>query len=208
MSSNPGGSRSQPIGLRTLSDLLVSFLKLASPTATDLSNLNKVNVFGLRASVSTGANPGTTVLNQLKLHDLIGLLSSFVFEVKALTNGSVTSTTSYQITGSSPTSGNALANGHSFATHVGTLSLADIVALLPQATFSVATPPGGQGVPWTVSGSVQTDVPQNPDLKDPVGQFTAKYVFLLWHFFELTCKNNSTGAPIIAILDGNKRLQE
>jgi hypothetical protein len=208
MSSNPGGSQTQPIGVRTLSDLLVSFLKLTSPTATDLSNPNQVNVFGLSASVATGANPGTTVLNQLKLHDLIGLLSSLVFEVKTLTNGSVTSTISYQIIGSSPTAGNALANGHSFATHVGTLSLADIVALLPQATFSVATPPGSQGVPWTISGSVQTDVPQNPALDDPVGQFTAKYVFLLCHFFELTCKNNSTGAPIIAILDGNKRLQE
>jgi hypothetical protein len=155
MSSNPSGSQTQPIGLRTLSDLLVSFLQLTSPTATDLSNPNQVNVFGLSASVATGANPGATVLNQLKLHDLISLLSSFVFEVKALTNGSVTSTISYQITGSSPTSGNALANGHSFATHVGTLSLADIVALLPQATFSVATPPGSQGVPWTVNGSVQ-----------------------------------------------------
>jgi len=208
MSSNPGGSQNQPIGLRTLGDLLVSFLKLTSPTATDLSNTNKVNVFGLSASVPTGANPATTVLNQLNLHDLIGLLSSFVFEVKTFTNGSVTSTTSYQITGVSPTSGNALANGHSFATHVGTLSLADIVALLPQATFTVATPPGSHGVPWTISGSVQTDVPKNPDLDVPVGQFTAKYVFLLCHFFELTCKDTSTGAPIIAILDGNKRLQE
>jgi hypothetical protein len=200
MPSNPSGSQTQPIGQRTLSDLLVSFLKLTTPTATDVSNPSKVNVFGISVSVATGANPGTTILDQLKLHDLIGLLTSFVFEVKTFTNGSATSTVSYRITGSSPTSG-------SFITPAGSLGLAEIFTLLSQATFDIATPPGGQGVPWTFSGSVEADAAQNPDLSKPVGKFTAKYIFLLLHFFQLTVKKGS-GAPVIVCCDGTKTLNE
>jgi hypothetical protein len=204
MSSNPSGPQSQPIGLRTLSDLLVSFLKLTTPTATDLSNPTTVNVFTVAATVTSG-NPGTTVLNQLPLHDLIGLLDCFTFQVQAHAGGSST-TISYKIAGASPNPGTSLPSGKSFATKVGVLCLEDIVALLPQATFTV-TKQGGGSVPWNISGSVQADIPSNPDLVNPVGTMVAKYVFLLLHLFELKVQNNS-GGFINASLDGNKITHE
>jgi len=203
MSSNPTGPQSQPIGLRTLSDLLVSFLKLTTPTATDLSKPTTVNAYTVTGTVTSG-NPGTTVLNQLSLHDLIGLLGCFTFQVQTHTTGSAVAV-SYKIAGASPNPGTRLANGNSFATMAGALSLEDIVALLPQATFTV-TEQGGGSKPWTVSGSVQT-TPVNPDLKTAVGTFAAKHVFLLLHLFQFKVQNNS-GRFIDASLDGNKTTNE
>jgi hypothetical protein len=204
MPSNLTGPQTQPIGLRTLSDLLVNFLKLTTPTATDLSNPTTVNAFTVSATV-TGGNPGATVLNQLSLHDLIGLLNCFTFQVQNHAGGS-SRTISYTIAGSSPNPGAQLPNGSSFATKVGALCLTDIFSLLPQATFTVAEQ-GGGSMPWNVNGSVQADTPLNPALGDPVGTFAAKYVFLLLHLFQFKVQNGS-GGYINASLDGNKITSE
>jgi hypothetical protein len=194
---------SNPIGQRDLSDILVAFLKLTCPTVTNLNNPEKVTVFGLSATVAPGKNPGTTVLDQLSLHDAIGLLDCFVFQVETYTDGSITATNSFVVSGSAPNTG-------SFVTAVGKLSLDQIVSSLSQTqvTFSIKNEQAGQPVSWTITGSPQTDTPDNPHLGQPISLFPAKYVFLLLHLYQFTAKNGATGAGTPATLDGNKTTGE
>ena len=202
----------RPLGQRNLRDLIDNFLPHIYPTTAVLKSgqhPNTVNVFGI-VKQSEPNDPGLqSPLNDLPFSKLLDLVSGYTFKVTRYESGNPQPSTVYSVKCSHPNPGTSLSDGRSLASTFHDLSMNDIVGLLPQVEFTVAPEPSGQPAsPHTISGIVEHEVENNPDLSKPVGDLSAKYVFLLKKLFRFTVTNKSRGSGFAVAMDGNKTYNE
>jgi hypothetical protein len=193
----PGSPSGLPIGQRTLKDLVDTFLPDIYPTVTIMKGTpTSVDVYGIVKDAEPSDPRIGTVLDSLTFSDLLELLAKYKFKVTKYVSGTPKTPVVYTVAGKS-----------SDATDVGSLSMDAIVGLLASIAFNVSTD-GGTPKPYTIKGKVENDVESNPHLSQPIGKFTAKYVFLLKHLYRFSVTENTSGVVFEVNSDGNKTNHE
>jgi hypothetical protein len=160
---------------------------------------NNVQVFGLK--ITGNDSHLSTVLANLAFSDLIGALAALTITVDTYQNGSKLSSANYRVEGTSADT-----------SKVGSLSIKQIVKALGDIKFTVTnlSNPGHQKS-FEVTSTVESSVEENHDLGVPIGQLTAKYVFLLKKLLRFCVTDVSgpqSGAGKYVALDGNKTHDE
>ena len=188
----------------SLKQLVDNFLKHIYPTVSDVQTGQEptlVTVYGItKETESTDPNKDTK-LDVLSFSDLVQVLSGYTFNVTRYDNGNPGSSGVYSV-----------AIQSTDTRMVGSLSIADIVDLLGQNPVTV-TLSGGQPKSYTITGTPDTSE-LNSALRDQIGPFGAKYVFLLKKLYKFTVtpldtSNLPTGGPSIDYtIDGNKTFSE
>lgn len=191
------------IGQSTLKQLVDNFLPQIYPTAATAQTgqaPTSVTVYRVVGQTEPTDNNKNTKLQGLAFSDLVKVLAGYSFKVTKYTNGSA-----------DPNPGvYSVSIQSADAALVGRLSMDDIVGLLGQNAVTITS--GGQPKYYSIVGALD-DVEHNPDLGNPIGPSSPKYVFLLKKLYKftvtpVTATNQPTGAGTVHAMDGGKTYSE